>query len=61
MKPETDDELLLNVPSNPFENQLVYVTLHKGDDEASVTMIARVMAASSAVAAWVWQWLGGAP
>ena len=59
MKRETDDELLLNVPSNPFENRLAYVTLHKWDDEASRPIIARAMGVSSTIAAWLWQWLCG--
>jgi hypothetical protein len=32
MTPDQDDELLLNVPSNPFENQLTYVAMHEADD-----------------------------
>ena len=32
MTPEQDDEMLLNVPSNAFENQITYVAMHDADD-----------------------------
>ena len=45
---------LLNIPSSRFENQLAYLTLCNADDEASRTIIARVMGVSSTIDR-VWQ------